>query len=118
MTDEPHFEDPQEGYYRRKMVRNGPWVGVHIARHCVCRQHPRHVWNDDCDRYPHITALLQGTLLEDAEIQWTYCRSNEVTKEEYDHLIKLQDWAEEHAPDDPYAKTTLPIDHMKIKSIF
>lgn len=119
LTTEPDHNTPQVGYYKRKLVKGGPWVGVHIERHCICQDQDLHVWNDDCDRYPHeLTARVQGVMIEDAQRHWLYCMANPITEKQYNHLLNLQDWAEEHAPRDPYARTDQAIDHMKIKSLF
>lgn len=123
MTETHHPDKPVEGLYKRRMVRGGPWVPVHIAKHCKCTigggdDNKIHAWNEDCDRNPPLTALISGVMLEDANQHFSYCCGQEISQQEYDHLLGLGDWAEKHADQDPYANPDQAIDPSKIKSLF
>ncbi len=123
MIEPLHPDRPVAGLYRRKLVRGGPWVPVHIDKHCKCTigggdDNILHVWTEDCDRNPPLTALISGVMIEAADQHFTYCYGHQIDQEEYDQLLGLCDWAEEHAEEDPYANTTKKIDPSKIKSLF
>lgn len=123
MSGSLHPDKPVVGLFKRRLVRGSPWVPVHIAKHCKCTigggdDSNLHVWNEDCDRNPQLTALISGVLIEEAEKHFAYCYGQQINQNEYDHLLGLCDWAEEHAEEDPYANTEQKTDTSKIKSLF
>lgn len=118
-----HISKPEPGYYKRRLVRGGPFVPVRIVRFCMCTvggggDNARHVWDDRCDRYPPLTAVIDGALEEDALKHWVYCAGNPITRDEYDHMLSLRKWARSSAPDDPMGSPDKRIDPMKIASLF
>lgn len=123
MTEGLHPDKPAEGFYKRRLVRGGPWIPVYIAKHCHCtigggEYHNLHIWSDGCDRNPPLTALISGNMIDPAEKHFTYCFGHSIDQEEYEELLSLCKWAEENAEEDPYANTGQKIDHSKIKSLF
>lgn len=126
MTFNHAIAEPAEGFYRKKNVKDGPWVPVQIARFCLCSGPDgeiteRHLWNEDtCDRYPPLSALDCGVEIKDAPMpdDWGFMFWEPITEKKYDYLLKMMDWAEQHAPSDPYANTDKALDHMKVKSLF
>lgn len=106
--------EPQEGFFKRRMVKNGPWLPVRIWWHQAERDEAGHLLEDEgwrcefagkaVDPYEQWSRMLPGPFVID--------------EREYTYLTRLGDWAKEHAPDDPYAKSHKPIDHNKMPTLF
>jgi len=57
-----HINTPEPGLYKLRTMRGGPWVRARITRTCHCTiggERP-HEWTDDCDRFPRLTAFIDG----------------------------------------------------------
>jgi DNA polymerase-1 len=99
--------DPQDGFFQRKLVKGGPWVPARIWRDaekdfvtdqetgfdvvkCEVAGKPRHPLKefDALGRYP-------------------------ITKEKFDHLMAVGNWAKTYAPNSSEANPTQPIDWNK-----
>lgn len=115
-------ETPVAGFYKRKFIRGGVWTGIHIERHCKCsinggEDQPSHIWNETCDRFPELSALVDGFSIESAENHFMYCFGHEITEAEYRQLVKMSEWSERNDPEDPHASKKA-VNHMKIKPLF
>lgn len=105
---------PEEGYYRRRLVKGGPWVAVKI-------------WNGpprDPDtgevlfERPYLwRALLNGDDVDIWDV-WPECSGEPIGYVEYEFILKAHLWAKVHAPNDPEANPRKPIDLHKQKPIF
>ena len=99
--------DPQDGFFQRKLVKGGPWIPARIWRDaekdfvtdqetgfdvvkCEVAGKPRHPLKefDALGRYP-------------------------ITKEKFDHLMAVGNWAKTYAPNSSEANPTQPIDWNK-----
>lgn len=103
----PITHDPQPGFYRRKLVRGGPWVGVHI-------------WlEQDIDEAgeliapPVLRALVGSNSYVDADDVWTYVADNPISQEEYNFMVAEAAWTKARSPDDPSANPREPIDPLR-----
>lgn len=100
--------DPQDGFYKRRLVRNGPWVPGRIWRtmeldfatdketgfdviHCEVGGKPRHPMR-----------------------HWDALGQNPITKDEFDKLIGVTAAA---LPDEPAANPAAPINLQSVSSI-
>jgi hypothetical protein len=91
-------DQPQEGYYRTRLVRGGPLVPVRIW--FGPPNDP--VTGEPLDRSPRWQALVNGRE-HDAAAIWNWCAGNPITGAEYDYMLRVKDWAERHAPHEPEA---------------
>lgn len=103
----PVHDDPQPGYYRRKLAKGGPWVPVRI-------------WiEQDIDDAgdlvvpPRVRCLLNGHEADAGE-QWTWCCAEPITRAEYAYLLDTGRWAAAHAPDEPLANPGARIDLLTV----
>ena len=98
-------DQPVEGYYKIRQVRNGPFV-------------PVHVWfgpsrdpfsGEPLDRSPCWHATRRG---EDVEVDkvWPWCAKWPITPAEYRYMMTTKEWADTYAPDQPEAQPRRAID--------
>lgn len=101
----PITAEPQCGFYRRRLVRGGPWVPVRI-------------W---IDRMVDEAGDLMGDeimlcsvagRLADPEAAWLYVAGSPIQREEYDYLCRLMDHAATD-PAEPLASPRRPVDPLK-----
>lgn len=77
----PVNETPQAGYYKRRLVKGGPWVPVAI-------------WVEqeigECGELlaPEIIKCSVDGKIADAVSEWGYCCSHPISKQEYVRLAK------------------------------
>lgn len=91
----PVFEDePQSGWYRRRMVKNGPWVPV-----MIWLEQEVDDAGDLCDE-PRWTCLVDDEQA-DALDHWTRCAGKPILKATYDHMIADRRWMRQHDPSNP-----------------
>lgn len=95
-------DQPMPGWYRRRLVKHGPFVGVQI-------------WNDA----PHDESgdLLDDEILKctvdnrdaDPVDNWLYCCVHPISVKEFEYLSKLSKFAKKHAKREPLANPRKPI---------
>lgn len=109
----PRVDQPVAGFYRRRLVKNGPWVAVLIVH-----GRPRDpVTGEELDRSPRWQAWLDGKEVDVFQV-WPECSGAPIDKAEYLHLRNVSDWAREHAPYAPEAQPRQSINHNKLPPIF
>jgi hypothetical protein len=82
---------PIAGFYKRRLVRGGPWVGVKLwFGQPVDPSDP----TNEMDRSPRWQALVNGIEAEPYDA-WIGACSNPITEEEYCRLIGVE---EPHRP--------------------
>lgn len=108
---------PREGYFRMRLVKNGPYVAARIHRPCQCTVNgpDEHDWRPTCDRFRPLCATLNGKPADIWRV-WTY--GKEVNRAEHDYLASLTDWARTYAPDMPEANPRSPVDLNATPSLF
>lgn len=91
-------DQPQEGYYRTRLVRGGPFVPVKIWHG------PPHdpETGEELDRSPRWQALVNGEERDAREI-WNWCADKPISESEYRYMLAVKNWAETHAPAEPEA---------------
>lgn len=77
----PVFEDdPQPGFYRRRLVRGGPWVAARIDLVQILDPETGELAEPE-----RLTCIVGGDR-RDAYREWTWIASNPVTREEHARL--------------------------------
>lgn len=98
-------EVPVEGLYAMKLRRDGVRVGIRIWHGPP--NDP--VTGEEMDRSHRWQASANGRYI-DFDRVWPVCTKEPIDQAEYDHLVTLQRWAEDHAPDSAFADPRRPID--------
>jgi DNA polymerase-1 len=101
-------EDPQCGFYRRRLVRGGPWVVARIWREPEV---------DFMTGKPTGLDVLQcelGGERRDPVIEWLKLCSHPIEEAEFRYRAATADWAKKHAPHEPEAKPSEKIDWNKV----
>lgn len=101
----PITHEPQCGYFRRKMVRGGPWVPVEI--------YLKYSTDMDGDLVsPEVMVCNVNGKACDPEDQWTYVAGSPITLVEYEYLRRLSVWARTSDSNEPLADPRKKIDMM------
>jgi hypothetical protein len=95
MKDLPRMDTPIEGYYRTRLVRGGPWVGVKIWFAPAA---------DAEDRTPQWQCSVNGFQADVWEM-WPLVGGREIDEAAYRKIS-------------PQAEAGKPVDKMKTKPIF
>lgn len=117
---------PEPGYFRMRLVKGGPWVAARIWRPCHCSINGAendladsgfdvHEWLPTCDRFGPLAAECNG---KEVEPGWVWERGQHISEHEYKFLVQDAAWAKAHAPDDPMANPTKPIDLNALPPLF
>lgn len=101
-----HAEDPQCGWFKRKLVKNGPWV-------------PAKIWlyqkiEDGCLVGDSQFQCEVGGKYADAEREWSWLNGNPITEAEYNYLVASCEWSRDYAPDEPMANPRQPVDWLTV----
>lgn len=115
---QPRIDQPREGTYRIRLVKDGPWVPVRIFRPCYCTLggEEMHDWSPSCDRYLPLYALVNGDEWWWPGSAWPSCR--EISRAEYDYLVAVAEHARGHDPKAPEAKPRKAVDLAEMPPIF
>jgi hypothetical protein len=104
--DVAQVDEPQVGWFKRKLVRHGPWVPVRIWLYQPIE--------DGClVRDAKLQAEVSGKMAS-AEQEWSYVMSHPITEAEYNYLVAAISWTEENAPDEPRANPREAIDWLRV----
>jgi hypothetical protein len=101
VTDEPH-----PGFYKRRLVKGGPFVPVQI-------------WiegdRDDAGELVDDERILCSVNGREADAvdNWMYCCVHPISEAEFDYLTSLSSFARVHAPREPLANPKKKIDPLK-----
>jgi hypothetical protein len=100
-------DEPQAGFYKRRLVKNGPWVAARI-------------WLDaELDEDGALASEERmrcevGGTERDAADQWSYLSSHPISRGDYEFMLADQRWCEANAPNEPLARPGEPIDFNKL----
>lgn len=100
-------DDPQAGWYRRKLVKDGPWVAARIYLYQEIDPASGELLADE-----EMRCEVDGER-RDKDDQWTWLCNEPITEAQYRYLLDTRRWAERHSPDDPHADPRKPIDHNR-----
>ena len=102
-----HEGDPHVGWYKRRFVRNGPWVAGRIWLHSEV---------DDSGELVADEALrceIGGKEFDPIEV-WSFLAAHPISRQEYEYMTADRQWAQVNAPDDPSANENVKLDFNKI----
>lgn len=99
-------ENPEPGFFKRRLVKGGPWVPVQI-------------WiEEERDEAGDLMAdqVVKCTVdgvLADVDAHWSYCCARPITEAEFDYLSRVSAHAKARAPREPLAHPRKRIDPLK-----
>lgn len=95
---------PIPGWYRRRLVKGGPWLPVLICWRCPM--------DEDCqplDRSPVLLAFVGGAEAEPYDT-WTHCAGQPILELDYETMLAQHAWDRTYAPASPGANPRTPVD--------
>lgn len=109
LADEPQAfnETPECGWFKRRMVKGGPFVPARIWMYQPTDESGELVGDEvmNCE--------VNGKWA-DADQQWSWLCGNPITEQEFLYLTASLKWAEDHAPHEPMANIHQRIDWLKV----
>jgi hypothetical protein len=109
LADEPQAfnEDPECGWFKRSMVKGGPFV-------------PARIWMEQ--PVDEAGDLIGDEVLRcevhgkprDPHEEWSWLCGNPISKQDFDYLTATMAWAKDNAPDEPMANPYQKIDWQKV----
>ena len=106
--DMPLTEDPQCGWFKRRLVKNGPFVAAQIWMY-----QPIDPATGELEADETLRCEVSGKFAEAAD-QWVWLCQNPIAKAEFDYITATQQWAVENAPDEPMANPREPTNWSKV----
>jgi hypothetical protein len=97
---------PTPGFYRTRLRKGAHPVAIHI----FYGQTPDPETGEPLERWAW-QARINGKPVDLYSV-WPGCARDPISKAEHDHLVKLELWGREHAPDSPQANPLRPINHL------
>ena len=98
-----HEGEPQCGWYKRRFIRNGPWVAGRIWLHAEKDSDGQLV----ADEILHCE--IGGKEYDPMEV-WSYLAAHPISRQEYDYMTADRKWAQANAPQDAAANETHAVD--------
>lgn len=99
---------PQVGWYKRRLIRGGPWV-------------PARIWREraidfQTDKPGDLDDLLcqVGDKLKNPSDQWPWLHNAPISEADYDFMRRARTWAKNYAPNEPEANEDKPIDWNQV----
>lgn len=105
-------DTPQPGYYKRKLVKGGPFVAVKVWMNEPDVDAAGDLMDDE-----GLMMLIEGERVNPDD-NWSWCMGNAIDKAEYDFMCADSDHAKQYRPDDVKANPRKPIDLANAKPIF
>lgn len=100
-------QEPQPGYYKRKLVKGGVFVPARIWMVQPVDLETGELVGDEI-----LQAEVNGSFAEPEDC-WSWLCSNPITEAEFNYLTARIDFAQRHEPEDPFADARKPIDLNK-----
>lgn len=97
---------PTPGCYRTRLRKGAHPVAVRIHY----GQTPDPETGEPLERWAW-QATINGRPVDLYSV-WPGCAREPISQAEHDHLVKLEQWGLEHAPDSPQANPHRPINHL------
>lgn len=108
--------NPEPGLFKIRMVRGGIDVAARISRLCHCTVNGgggnlAHEWAESCDRYPPLTAEINGRDRPGMKyVWWVWTGGRFIGRKTYDYLLADAKWCRDYAPTEPRAKPWRAVD--------
>lgn len=112
MSNQP--DKPAAGFFKRRLVRGGPWVPVRIWFSAPSDPHQP---GQLLDRSPRWQAELDGREIDIWSV-WPGCSGHPIDKQEYDFLRATNAHARTHEPAMPEANPERRIDLNKMPPVY
>lgn len=100
-----NISEPHCGYFKTKLVKDGPFVPVHIFWRGPKDEHGRPTGDEE------MVCLVNGKEADVLET-WTRVADRPIQLAEYEYLVNLGKYAKEHDSREPLANPTAPIDRL------
>lgn len=97
-------QDPQCGWFKRRLVRGGPWVPARIWLFQEIDDATGELVDDE-----RLQAEVDGAFADPEDI-WSYVCGNPITEQEFRYLSATTDWSRQHAPQEPMANPRQAVD--------
>lgn len=99
---------PQCGFYKRRLIRNGPWVPARIWREARIDFETEQPSGED-------TILCEvGGDRRNADDQWNWLLNYPITTAEFTNLMETRAWVQKYAPTEPEANEDRPINWNEV----
>lgn len=107
--DEPpmHPDEPQAGWYKRRMVKGGVYVPAKIWLFSETDIGTGELLDDEI-----FQCEIDGQRADPQE-QWSYLASNPITEAEFNYLTALREHAVRHEPDHPMSDPRQAVDWLR-----
>lgn len=99
---------PTAGLYRMRLVKGAVWSAIRIWFG------PPHdpVTGEEMDRSHRWQASINGKTIDHITRVWPRVAEDSIDQAEYDRLMALQKWSEQHDPDGPFSNPAEPVDRL------
>lgn len=98
--------EPRAGFYKRRMVKGGPFVPVHIWIERELDE-AGDLLSDEV-----VKCTVDGVLV-DVSAHWTFAAGNPISEREFDYLSRVSAHAKARNPREPLASPRRKIDPLK-----
>ena len=98
--------EPQCGFFRRRLVRGGPWVPCRIWLH-------QEIQEGELVAEERLRCEVDGKEACPIE-QWTYLAARPVSEADYNYMVATSRWARKHAPEEAEANPGEKVDFLKL----
>ena len=106
--DLPITEEPQCGWFKRRLIRGGLFVPARIWMYQPTDPETGDLVADEA------LQCEVGGRFADPEIQWPWLNGRPISEQEFNYLTALAGWTAEHAPGEPFANPRQPVDWLKV----
>lgn len=104
----PIHETPECGWFRRKLIRHGPWVGGRISMVQDICQVTGELLADE-----YLECVVNGRE-RDPQKEWLSLCKHPISESEYLYMVDLADYAREHAPKEPIASPNRRVNWLDV----
>ena len=109
LAEEPQAfnEDPECGWFKRRLVKGGPFVPARIWMYQPTDE------SGDLIGDEVMQCEVNGQFA-DPHAQWSWLCGEPITEQEFNYLTAALKWSAENAPNEPMANPRQPIDWLKV----
>lgn len=101
-------ETPQAGWYKRRLVKGGPFVPARIWIDAEVDEETGDLLSEET-----VQCEVNGRYA-DATDQWQWLCQNPITEAEFNYMTARLAYAQVHEPGDPIADVRNPIDWLRV----
>lgn len=106
------ISEPEPGFFKMKLVKNGPKIAARLYLNCPIDPEFGHYM----DRSRHLIAEVDGVEKPGLNgIYWVWTSGERITSAEFEYLKDLTAWCRRYDPSDPLANPTRPVVVNKTK---